>query len=146
MSGTRRKARIVALQALFESDCSHHDPEVCLNRLAEEQYLPESGLSFVRELVRGVLENKSRIDSLIRAHAPTWPVEQLSVIDRNILRLAIFEISINNKVPIKAAINEAVELAKLFGGDSSPKFVNGVLGAISQAQVPGHSQGQVNGK
>jgi N utilization substance protein B len=133
--GTRRKARIVALQALFESDCSHHDAEASLNRLAEEQSLPASGLSFARELVRGVLENKPRIDSLIRVHAPSWPVEQLSVIDRNILRLAIFEISINNKVPVKAAINEAVELAKLFGGESSPKFVNGVLGAISQARV-----------
>ncbi len=135
MLGIRRKARIVALQALFESDCSHHDAEVSLSRLAEEQSLPESGLSFARELVRGVLENKPKIDSLIRVHAPSWPVEQLSVIDRNILRLAIFEISINNKVPVKAAINEAVELAKLFGGESSPKFVNGVLGAISQARV-----------
>ncbi len=69
MLGIRRKARIVALQALFESDCSHHDAEVSLSRLAEEQSLPESGLSFARELVRGVLENKSRIDSLIRAHS-----------------------------------------------------------------------------
>jgi N utilization substance protein B len=69
---------------------------------------------------------------MIRSHAPSWPVEQLSVVDRNILRLAIFEISIDNRVPLKAAINEAVELAKLFGSESSSRFINGVLGAISQ--------------
>jgi N utilization substance protein B len=135
MPGMRHKARIVALQALFESDCTRHNAETSLNRLAEEQALPEAALSFARELVSGVLANKKRIDSLIQAHAPNWPVRQLSVIDRNILRLAIFEISIDNRVPLKAAINEAVELAKTFGSESSPKFINGVLGAISQAKV-----------
>jgi N utilization substance protein B len=135
MAGLRRKARVVALQALYESDSSKHDAKACLTRLAEEQSLPESALSFAMELIDGVLKYKARIDAMIQTHAPSWPVEQLSVIDRNILRLAIFEISINNKVPLKAAINEAVELAKAFGSDSSPKFVNGVLGAVSQAQV-----------
>ncbi|HUV52226.1 MAG TPA: transcription antitermination factor NusB [Dehalococcoidia bacterium] len=135
MAGLRHKARVVALQALYESDSSKHDTRTCLTRLAEEQSLPESALSFAMELVDGVLKHKTRIDAMIQTHAPIWPVEQLSVIDRNILRLAIFEISINNKVPLKAAINEAVELAKAFGSDSSPKFVNGVLGAVSQAQV-----------
>jgi N utilization substance protein B len=135
MPGMRHKARIVALQALFESDCTRHNAAASLNRLAEEQALPEAALSFARELVSGVLANKKRIDSLIQAHAPNWPVHQLSVVDRNILRLAIFEISIDNRVPMKAAINEAVELAKSFGSESSPKFINGVLGAISQAKV-----------
>jgi transcription antitermination protein NusB len=135
MPGMRHKARIVALQALFESDCTRHNAETSLNRLAEEQALPEAALSFARELVNGVLANKKRIDSLIQYHAPNWPVQQLSVVDRNILRLAIFEISIDNRVPLKAAINEAVELAKTFGSESSSKFVNGVLGAISQAKA-----------
>jgi N utilization substance protein B len=135
MPGMRHKARILALQALFESDCTRHNAETSLNRLAEEQSLPEAALSFARELVNGVLANKKRIDSLIQAHAPSWPVQQLSLVDRNILRLAIFEISIDNRVPLKAAINEAVELAKTFGSDSSPKFINGVLGAISQAKA-----------
>ena len=135
MAYVRRKARIVALQALFESDSSRHDPETCLGWLAEERTLPEAALSYARELIRGVLENKGRIDSLIKAHAPNWPVEQLSAIDRNILRLAIFEILIENRVPLKAAINEAVELAKTFGSYNSSKFINGVLGAISQVQV-----------
>ncbi len=137
MPGMRHKARIVALQALFESDCTRHNAEISLNRLAEEQALPEATRSFAGELVDGVLANKKRIDSLIQAHAPNWPVQQLSVVDRNILRLAIFEISIDNRVPLKAAINEAVELAKAFGSESSPKFVNGVLGAISQAKANG---------
>jgi transcription antitermination protein NusB len=135
MPGMRHKARILALQALFESDCTRHNAGTSLNRLAEEQALPEASLAFARELVNGVLANKERIDSLIQAHAPNWPVQQLSPVDRNILRLAIFEISIDNRVPLKAAINEAVELAKTFGSDSSPKFINGVLGAISQAKA-----------
>ena len=132
MSGLRHKARIMALQALFESDCTGHDPESSLSWLAEKQPLPETALSFAKELIDGVMANKERIDARIKAHAPNWPVEQLSAIDRNILRLAIFEISINNKVPVKAAINEAVELAKTFGSDNSPRFINGVLGTISQ--------------
>jgi len=135
----RHKARMVALQALFESDCTSHNAEASLSRLAEEQGLPESAVSFATELVKGVLAHKKEIDALIQAHAPNWPVQQLSVVDRNILRLAIFEISIENKVPLKAAINEAVELAKTFGSESSPKFINGVLGAISKAKADGQA-------
>jgi N utilization substance protein B len=131
----RHKARIMALQALFESDCTGHDPASSLIWLTEKQPLSETALSFARELIDGVAANKEHIDALIKAHAPHWPVEQLSAIDRNILRLAIFEISINNKVPVKAAINEAVELAKTFGSDNSPRFINGVLGTISQVKA-----------
>ncbi|MEM4724439.1 MAG: transcription antitermination factor NusB, partial [Candidatus Hadarchaeum sp.] len=114
----RHKARVVALQALYETDCVGHDPQESLKRLAEEHALTETALNFAKELVEGVIENKKSLDVLIQTYAPSWPVEQLSVIDRNILRLAIFEISINNKVPVKVAINEAVELAKAFGSDS----------------------------
>lgn len=135
MAHIRRNARIAALQALFESDASGHDPQVSLIWLAEEQMLPEPALSYAQELIRGVLKNKGQIDSLIKTHAPNWPVEQLSAIDRNILRLAILELLIENKVPLKAAINEAVELAKTFGSHNSSKFINGVLGAISQEKV-----------
>ena len=135
MAHIRHKARIIALQALFEADESGHDPQASLNWLAEEQALPETAISYAQELISGVLDNKDQIDSLIRAHAPNWPVEQLSAIDRNILRLAILEILIENKVPLKAAINEAVELAKTFGSYNSSRFINGVLGAISQDKV-----------
>ena len=93
--------------------------------------MPEEVALFARELVRGVLTNRERIDNMIQTYAPAWPVAQLAAIDRNILRLAIFEILFNNKVPVKAAINEAVELAKTFGSDNSPRFINGVLGSIS---------------
>jgi len=129
--GTRRKARIIALQALFEVDSVGHDAGETVSRLVAEAALPEEGEEFVRELVAGVLTNKDRIDSMIQTYAPAWPVAQLATIDRNILRLAIFEISLNNRVPVKAAINEAVELAKTFGSENSAKFINGVLGTVS---------------
>jgi len=129
--GIRRKARTVALQALFEVDSVAHEAEETLDRLLAEASLSEDGMAFARELVSGVLTNREKIDNMIQAHAPAWPVAQLATIDRNILRLAIFEILLNNKVPVKAAINEAVELAKTFGSENSPKFINGVLGAVS---------------
>ena len=122
---------MVALQALYEADAVGHDATESLERLLAEASLPEQGQVFARELVTGVLTNKEKIDNMIQINAPAWPVAQLAAIDRNILRLAIFEVLIDNKVPVTAAINEAVELAKAFGSDNSPKFVNGVLGAIS---------------
>jgi len=131
MAGMRRKARMVALQALFEVDRAGHGPEETLDRLLEENPLPQEGAVFARELVSGVLKNKEKLDSTIQTYAPAWPVAQLAAIDRNILRLAIFEILFDNRVPVKAVINEAVELAKTFGSDSSSKFVNGVLGTVS---------------
>ena len=137
MVSRRRKARIAALQALFESDSSRHDPEVALTWLIDEEELPETTLDYAKELIAGVIRNRDQIDEVIEAHAPSWPLGQVSVVDRNILRLAIFEIMIENKVPLKAAINEAVELAKIFGSYNSFKFVNGVLGAISQIQASG---------
>ncbi len=129
--GIRRQARILTLQALFEVDSVAHDAEETLDRLLAEASLLEEGVTFARELMSGVLTNRDKIDKMIQAHAPVWPVAQLVAIDRNILRLAIFEILLNNKVPVKVAINEAVELAKTFGSENSPKFINGVLGAVS---------------
>jgi N utilization substance protein B len=135
MASNRRRARIAALQALFESDSSGHDPDITLSWLTNEEQLPESSLSYAKGLIAGVKENRDAIDTQIKKHAPNWPLGQVSVMDRNILRLAIFEIMIDNKVPPKAAINEAVELAKTFGSYNSFKFVNGVLGAISRVQA-----------
>jgi len=131
MAGQRRKARIVALKALYELDTVAHEPQDILARLVEEAAAPPEVEAFARELVTGVLEHREEIDEVIRQKAPAWPLEQVAVVDRNILRLAIFEILLDNRVPVRAAINEAVELAKAFGGESSPKFVNGVLGAVS---------------
>ena len=126
----RRHARMVALQALYELDMTRHTPEYALGCRLKEHPLPRAGVAFAFYLVEGVLDNKQRIDQLIGELAPEWPVEQIAVIDRNILRIAIFEILYAPDTPPKVAINEAVELAKLFGSDSSPRFVNGVLGTL----------------
>ena len=127
----RRRARVAALQALFESDVSRHDALAALEQRVLEGQLSEAQQAFARQLVEGVLERRAALDEVIRQAAPQWPVDQLSAIDRNILRLAIWEILMNNRAPIRAAINEAVELAKEYGSDNSAKFVNGVLGSVS---------------
>jgi N utilization substance protein B len=126
----RHRARIVALQALFEIDCAQHHPAVVIDRRLDDVALPEAGVSFARGLVDGVSTHQAELDALIGRYAPEWPVEQIALIDRNILRLAIFEIVMRNDTPVKVAINEAVELAKEFGSDSSGRFVNGVLGSL----------------
>ena len=131
MPGKRRKARIAALKPLFEVDSVDHSPDHILERQLEEHSLPDDAAEFARHLVRGVMENYERLDEVIRKNAPAWPLEQVAAVDRNILRLAIYEIVIDNKVPMRAAINEAIELAKEFGGEASPKFVNGVLGSVA---------------
>ncbi len=131
MVGARRKARVLALQALYEIDSVWHEAEEVATRLLADERLSEENTNFTRELVRGVIHNKEKIDENIRIFAPAWPIEQIPLVDRNILRLAIFEILLDNKVPVKVAINEAVELAKTFGSDNSSKFVNGVLGSVS---------------
>jgi N utilization substance protein B len=131
MAGKRHKARIAALKALFEVDSVGHEPEEALAREAEEMSLPEDALEFAGELVRGVMASREELDEAIRKNAPAWPLEQVAGVDRNILRLAIYEMVIDNRVPVRAAINEAVELAKEFGGEASPKFVNGVLGSVA---------------
>ncbi len=131
MPGKRRKARIAALKTLFEVDSVDHSPDHILERQLEEQSLPDDAAEFARHLVRGVMENYERLDEVIRKNAPAWPLEQVAAVDRNILRLAIYEIVIDNRVPMRAAINEAIELAKEFGGEASPKFVNGVLGSVA---------------
>ena len=130
MAGIRRQARIVALQALYELDCTKHKAEEVLAHLTTEGKLPQEALNFSKELVNGVLQNKPKLDALIARCAPAFPAEQMAIVDRNILRLAIFEILFNDKTPVKVAINEAVELAKEFGSDSSPRLINGVLGSI----------------
>ena len=131
MTWTRRKARTIALQALYEVDSVARKAEAVLERLLAEGELSQENNAFARELVGGVIQNKDEIDFKIQSFAPAWPIEQLAIIDRNILRLAIFEILFDNKVPVKVAISEAVELAKSFGGGNSSKFVNGVLGSVS---------------
>lgn len=126
----RHQARVVALQALYEIDSAHHPSTVVLEQRLATVRLPRAAATFGRHLVDGVLEHQAVLDIFIHRHAPEWPLEQMAYIDRNILRMAIFEFAIDGSTPIKVAINEAVELAKWFGSDSAPRFVNGVLGSL----------------
>jgi N utilization substance protein B len=128
---TRRQARVVALQTLFEVDSVNHSAEEVMAQRLEEKPLPAEAAAFAQQIVSGVLEHKAQLDRLIVEMAPDWPLEQMAAVDRNILRIAIYEITVDDQTPIKVAINEAVELAKLFGSDSSRRFVNGVLGTLA---------------
>ena len=132
--GPRRRGRVLALQALYEMDTAGHPPLETVARLSQESRPPKGAVSFGQKLVSGVGQHRKEIDAVIHRHAPAWPVEQLPVIDRSLLRIALFEILFNQETPCKVAINEAVELAKSFGGESSPKFVNGVLGSVVAEQ------------
>ncbi len=130
-SDYRRDARALALQVLYEVDCTRHPVETVLSqRLAQDSLRPET-VALARRLVEGVLAYKPRLDILIRRYAPEWPLEQIALVDRNILRIAIYEMALEEAVPLKVAINEAIELAKMFGSDSTPRFVNGVLGTLA---------------
>jgi N utilization substance protein B len=127
----RRRARILTLQALYEIDTTRHPAGVVLDQRLTEEPLPGEGEAFARELLAGVLQHEAELDEMIQRYAPEWPVDQMAVIDRNVLRIAIYEFYVSKLTPTKVAINEAVELAKLFGSDSAPRFINGVLGAVA---------------
>lgn len=125
----RRQARVSALQALYELDTTNHSIGDIITYRLEEAPLSPEGEALLRTLVLGVLKHRDELDSLIHQHAPAWPVTQIAVVDRNLLRLALFELTGETGTPAKVAINEAVDLAKIFGSDSSSRFVNGVLGS-----------------
>ena len=133
----RRQAREVALQALYEIDCSGHTQAQALDHLCADEKLSDEGKQFATAIVQGVMQDQAELDLIIAKHAPEWPVDQLAIVDRNILRIALYELKSNPDVPIKVAINEAVELAKTFGSDTAPRFVNGVLGTFLQAHPAG---------
>lgn len=124
----RRQARISALQALYEIDSTQHRAGDVVTHRLEDTPLPPEGEAFLRDLVSGIVRYRDQLDLLIHKYAPAWPVAQIAVVDRNILRIALYELSGASGTPPKVAINEAVDLAKLFGSDNSSRFVNGVLG------------------
>src|ERR1700674_3698967 len=144
----RRLGRALAFQALYEMDQGHHVPAQVLERLAEgfaEAAAPpypadvlRAATAYAQELVKGMLANRAAIDGLIQLRAPLWPLAQMSAVDRNVLRIGLYESLYGNAtVPLRTAINEAVELAKLFGSETSAKFVNGVLGRAVEASLSG---------
>lgn len=130
----RTRARSAALQALYEVDLTGHPVGTVLQERLEESDLDATLADFTRQIVLGVWPIVKVLDQFITEHAPEWPMDQVAVIDRNILRIALWEFAVNGKTPIKVAINEAVELAKTFGSDSTPRFVNGVLGSLANRQ------------
>jgi N utilization substance protein B len=130
----RTRARSVALQALYEIDVTEHPPGQVWKERVEESGLDEKLAQFSHRIVFGVLPLEKQLDQFIAEHAPEWPLEQVAIIDRNILRIALWEFAVFKKTPIKVAINEAVELAKVYGSDSTPRFVNGVLGSLASRE------------
>lgn len=130
----RTRARSLALQVLYEVDIANHPPVETFKSRLEENPLSQELSDFARQIIFGVLPLTSVLDQLIAKFAPEWPFEQVASIDRNILRIALWEFGVHQQTPMKVAINEAVELAKMFGSDSAPRFVNGVLGALADHQ------------
>ena len=133
---TRRRARRIALEALYEIDLAGHLAGEVLQRRFDDQPIEKAGVEFSSKLVQGVIGHREKMDMLISRYAPEWPLNQMAVIDRNVLRIAIYEFLVDGGTPIKVAINEAVELAKTYGSDSAPRFINGVLGTLADQVEP----------
>jgi N utilization substance protein B len=136
---TRRRARRVTLETLYEYDLAEHPAGEVLQRRLQDNPMENAGVEFASQLVTGIIAYLTEIDKLIARYAPEWPLDQMAVIDRNILRIAIYEFLILGETPVKVAINEAVELAKLYASDSAPRFINGVLGSLAD-QIPALKQ------
>ena len=131
---SRTRARSIALQALYEIDISNHPPAEVMKARLEDSSISGDLAEFVRQIIFGVLPITAQLDQAIGRYAPEWPIDQIAAIDRNILRIACWEFAISEGTPVKVAINEAVELAKMYGSDSAPRFVNGVLGSLAEHQ------------
>ncbi len=127
---SRTKARSIALQVLYEVDVSGHKPGDILSNRFTRLKMDDSLKEFISQIVSGVIKYKTNLDEFIADFAPEWPLDQVAVIDRNLLRIALWEIAVSQKTPVKVAINEAVELAKHYGSEGSPRFINGVLGGF----------------
>ena len=129
----RHLARTIAMQSLYQWDFNRSKNED-VDKLIQhnlKEFAPDfDDENFPHNLVTGVQKNINDIDQLITKYAPEWPIDQITIVDRNVLRIGVYELKFDNDIPPKVAINEAIELAKTFGGESSGKFVNGVLGAI----------------
>ena len=131
---SRTRARSIALQVLYEMDIANHPPADILTQRLEETPLTDELADFSRQIIFGVLPLAQELDQIIAKYAPEWPLDQIAAIDRNILRVACWEFAVQGETPVKVAINEAVELAKMYGSDSAPRFVNGVLGSLVEHQ------------
>lgn len=140
----RSVARRLAVQIMYEIDAAHHPATDVIARHLTEQQPVRQTARYVQKLVMGVLTYQQSIDNAIVHYAPDFPLDQIAIIDRNVLRLAIYEFAVSQRVPVSAAINEAVELAKLYGSEHAPAFVNGVLGAVAEDEALMHSLHQAS--
>lgn len=133
----RHLARTLTLQALFEWDFydGKKDVDAVLDYIIAEFAPDFDDEGYSRNLIHAIISNQVKIDELIIAFAPEWPLEQITTVDRNVLRIGVFELKFSDEIPPKVAINEAIELAKTFGGPSSGKFINGVLGSIYKEMI-----------
>ena len=129
----RRRTRALVMQSLYEADTVEHSALEVLDDRLSEMGLSRRDADFARAMLEGIFANAAEIDKIIAAFAPGWPISQMAVVDRNILRMAIYEIMVSQETPPRVAVNEAVELAKAFGADSAPRFINGVLGSVMAA-------------
>jgi transcription antitermination protein NusB len=130
MSHARHLARVMAMQALYEVDAVDGDPAAALDAVAAEHQARPRARTFASDLVQGVLHHLEVIDAVIGAAAPQWPLAQVAGVDKAVLRVAVFELLFGRRVPPKVAINEAIDIAKTYGGEGSGRFVNGVLGHV----------------
>ena len=129
--GKRHQARELALKTLFQLEVSEDDPDEVLRYHADEGAATPDVANFASQLVRGVIDNRDRLDAILSEASEHWKLGQMAKVDRIILRIAVYEIAIDRKVPTKAAINESIELAKTFSGDEAGRFVNGILGKVA---------------
>ena len=127
---SRTVARGIALQVLYEYDLTKHPIGEILENRFKDKKIADNLQDFTRQIVQGVLPRIEKLDNVISSFAPDWPLDQVASIDRNIIRIALWEFAVGKITPVKVAINEAVELAKLYGSDSTPRFINGVLGSL----------------
>lgn len=127
---SRTRARSIALQVLYEVDISNHKPGIVLSTRFQKLKMDDTHKQFISQIVSGVIQYKDDLDEFIADFAPEWPLDQVAIIDRNLLRIALWEIAIYKKTPVKVVINEAVELAKHYGAEGSARFINGVLGGV----------------
>jgi transcription antitermination protein NusB len=136
---SRTKARGIALQVLYEFDLTGHSPALSIDQRLIDESMEEKQKVFSQEIIAGVVPIILQLDQIIARNAPDWPLDQVATIDRNIIRIALWEFAVEQCTPVKVAINEAIELAKVYGSDSTPRFVNGVLGSLAARIVEIHN-------
>jgi N utilization substance protein B len=127
----RSTARRAALQALYEIDAASHEVNLVIAHRLENKPLAKKEANYMRRLVSGVVQHQAALDQVISHFAPEWPLDQVAIVDRNILRLATFELASRRTIPVNVIVAEAIELAQLYGADGTPRFINGVLGALA---------------